>query len=554
MNLGIDFGSTYTTLSRYVDDTDQLQDIVLHEGVPYIPSVAAEKEGKFQFGSEAKAKTGKKGYTTYKAFKMLLPEVNEERLQARGYSKEHTPTDIADQFLDYCMREALVRCGESRIGKLVVGVPEVWNDRPETVDGRNILRNICAEKPYVDEVQIVSEPAAASAFFASNFQRNTGRNFHGHILLIDYGGGTLDITLTNVTARDEDNVEIAIDCRTGAGENTDREVGKAGILYMESVMEEAILRCEGPDAEVIRDGKFFKAVDQLERELQTSRSTIADIFNEIGIDDIEALEEEEFTTIEYLGEDIPVTFGLLADVYRRVIAPVFSAQLDKMIEYMDREGIAYDDADQEVFKIALVGGFGNYYLVDAQVRERFHFSSMDMRQKDIIRAAMDREKAVSMGAALIASGVIAIHNTAPYSIGFPKRRDDSGKADYAFRLREDIVYGQVYYPHYEKDADRPIVYFVGGVPETFVVNTGMTDETAVTVRLKKEFAARLQELVRCADERYQTALIGFSLDSSGVLSLHVQAYDPVRKTAEGEDHEIVLDSVKNLFDFASADS
>ena len=66
MNLGIDFGSTYTTLSRYVDDTDQLQDIVLHEGVPYIPSVAAEKEGKFQFGSEAKAKTGKKGYTTYK--------------------------------------------------------------------------------------------------------------------------------------------------------------------------------------------------------------------------------------------------------------------------------------------------------------------------------------------------------------------------------------------------------------------------------------------------------------------------------------------------------
>ena len=554
MNLGIDFGSTYTTLSRYVDDTDQLQDIVLHEGVPYIPSVAAEKEGKFQFGSEAKAKTGKKGYTTYKAFKMLLPEVNEERLQARGYSKEHTPRDIADQFLDYCMREALVRCGESRIGKLVVGVPEVWNDRPETVDGRNILRNICAEKPYVDEVQIVSEPAAASAFFASNFRRNTGRNFHGHILLIDYGGGTLDITLTNVTARDADNVEIAIDCRTGAGENTDREVGKAGILYMESVMEEAILRCEGPGAVVIRDGKFFKAVDQLERELQTSRSTIADIFNEIGIDDIEALEEEEFTTIEYLGEDIPVTFGLLADVYRRVIAPVFSAQLDKMIEYMDREGIAYDDADQEVFKIALVGGFGNYYLVDAQVRERFHFSSMDMRQKDIIRAAMDREKAVSMGAALIASGVIAIHNTAPYSIGFPKYRDENGKADYAFRLREDIVYGQVYYPHYEKDADRPIVYFVGGVPETFVVNTGMTDETAVTVRLKKEFAARLQELVHCADERYQTALIGFSLDSSGVLSLHVQAYDPVRKTAEGEDHEIVLDSVKNLFDFASADS
>ena len=41
MNLGVDFGSTYSTLSRYVDATGQLQDIALYEGSPFIPTVVS---------------------------------------------------------------------------------------------------------------------------------------------------------------------------------------------------------------------------------------------------------------------------------------------------------------------------------------------------------------------------------------------------------------------------------------------------------------------------------------------------------------------------------
>ena len=97
MNLGVDFGSTYTTLSYYASAAGQLQDISLYEGAPYIPTLVSEGKGKLQYGSEARTKTGKTGFRTYKAFKMLLPETDEKRLAERGYDASHTPKDITEK-------------------------------------------------------------------------------------------------------------------------------------------------------------------------------------------------------------------------------------------------------------------------------------------------------------------------------------------------------------------------------------------------------------------------------------------------------------------------
>ena len=49
MDLGVDFGSTYTTISQYREATEQLQDISLFEGTPFIPTVVSEGKGKLQF-------------------------------------------------------------------------------------------------------------------------------------------------------------------------------------------------------------------------------------------------------------------------------------------------------------------------------------------------------------------------------------------------------------------------------------------------------------------------------------------------------------------------
>ena len=64
---------------------------------------------------------------------------------------------------------------------------------------------------------------------------------------------------------------------------------------------------------------------------------------------------------------------------------------------MEEKGIDYGNSSRDTFKVALVGGFGNFYLVKKQVMDLFRFVPGDRRQSDIIRNKSDCEKAISLG-------------------------------------------------------------------------------------------------------------------------------------------------------------
>lgn len=551
VNLGMDFGSTYTIVSIFREDTQMLEAIVLNQGLPFVPSVVALDNGQYEYGRAAKSRTGKKGVAVYKVFKMLLTETDKEKLRERGFDEAHTPEKIARIFIENVLRQILKDLQEDRIGKLVVGVPEIWNEGFGTVDGRTIIRNICRSLEFVDKVQVVSEPAAASAFFAHNFYLSTKENFEGRILLVDYGGGTLDITLTDViTVGDEEknSVEIKVLERTGAGENEDRELGKAGIVYMENVMAQAILQAGAAQSreELLSDGKFYKAVDELEQELQDRTEKIQDVFEEYGLDDPAELHRERFTILEYRGEDVEISYGLLLDVYDEIIRPVFAQQLDKMTNFMDEAGIPYMDRDQDIFKIALVGGFGNFYLVKKQLEDRFKFNVYDKRREHIIRNRADCEKAISLGAALLAADVIGIRNTASYSIGV-WAYDGNGKVcpNYAIRYKQDIAFNEVYYARGSRDNEIFVIQAISGGFDKFLVNFGHDDRTACFALAKKKFSQKLSNVVK---NQYHTAVVGFSVDPSGVVSIHVHDYDILTGTIGEEDHEVELTRFGELFE------
>ncbi len=76
VKLGMDFGSTYTIVSVFREDTGILEVLSLGEGLPpNIPSVVAKGKGEVFIGFAAKNKTGKKGYTVYKALKALQGQI-----------------------------------------------------------------------------------------------------------------------------------------------------------------------------------------------------------------------------------------------------------------------------------------------------------------------------------------------------------------------------------------------------------------------------------------------------------------------------------------------
>ncbi len=555
INLGLDFGSTYTTVSIYREDTQTLETLILNQTLPFIPSVAALMDGQFEFGRAAKSLTGKKDARVFKAFKMLLPETNQKKLAERGFDQMYTPEVIAKYFLENVLRQVLKNLNENEIETLVIGVPEIWNEGISTLDGRTMLRNICRDMKFVKEVKVVSEPAAASAFFAHNFFVTTGKKFEGKILLVDYGGGTLDITLTDVLSGTGPNgtntVEIKVLERTGAGENEEREVGKAGIVYMETVMEEAIKRSGilKDTKEFVYDGKFYKAVDELEQQLQDRTQKIQDVFEEFGLDE-EELNEIRFVCIDYRDESVDVTYGLLLEVYNRVIRPVFDEKLRQMIAYMDEEGIQYMDRNQDIFKIALVGGFGNYYLVKKQLEDTFKFNAYDKRRKNIILNKSDCEKAISLGAALLAAGIIGIRNTASYSIGvWAYNANKQVCPNYAIRYKQDIVFDKVYFARGSVDNEIIVIQAISGGFDRFLVNFGHHDKTAMVALAKEEFSRKLANVVQ---NQYHTAVVGFSLDSSGVVSLHIHDYDMLEGRIGEEDHVVELTRLGDLFEVTTA--
>lgn len=548
VNIGIDFGSTYTTVSVYNRKNDALKTLHPGHSTFYIPSIVSMYKNHYEWGQTAKSMTSQKDVKTYRAFKMLLSEQDELTLFQRGYNTQDTPEHMTRFFLKSLLKSVLHELHEDRINCLVIGIPEIWNEKIATLETRAVLRNICNSFDFINSVKVVSEPMAGAAFLAHNYFKKTGTNFDGNILLVDFGGGTLDIALTKIMAGDDSkNVEIKVLEHCGAGENEHGRPGQAGIAYMEKVVEQAI---EEAGIRPGFDSAFTNAVNALEKAMQTKTHTMAHMFEEYGIYDVEGLDEEVFTVLRYKAKDIPVSYGLLVRVYEQVISGVLDAQLDKMIEYMGAHGIRYMDRDCEDFKIAVIGGFSNFYLVKKQIEKKFKISAYDQRLKDILFDKDDCKPACSGGAALLAEGILGICNVAPYAIGiWAYDIDRKVCLNYAINYRQEVDADKVYYARGGVDDEIFVVQAISGNIDRFLVNFSTDDRTACFAYAKDAFAKKLENVIQ---NQYKTAVVGFSVDASGIVSIHVRDYDILEGKISEKDNVIELTRFGDLFEVTGA--
>lgn len=572
MKIGIDFGSTYSTLSKYNSIIDNVEAITLAEGEPAsIPSVVSiSKKGKITCGMGAKAQMGKRTVQIFDAFKMLLTEPNAEMLQRRGYDSEYSPRLVAKYFLESMLHGVLHREGGEGFENIVICVPEIWGKKLNTLDGRVILRDILKNEidVPVNHIQVVTEPEAASAFIAYNYEKETGNSFNGHLLLIDYGGGTLDITLTQVRSDGKGTMEIGYREGGGAGENHpdsqgDGAIGSAGIAYMQDVVLRA-LRDQGLlEEDQIQDytqPDFVAAVRDLESQLKSSQriKEIEDIFGEFGSYNKmkKILQEDpiEFVSLEYCGEEVAVTYQHLFLAYRETIEDVLGEQICKINEKV-REHIQADPCEPAAgmrndFKIALVGGFGSFYLVKKQIAEIYNLdpnSGIDLRVKNV--SEDKREQAISLGAALLAAGKIVLQKTARYSIGiYASGSDGKSRLFYGIKYHQTVETGKPYYICFnEEDPDEPrnrVTYgALYGNIKTFAIEFTERKDHGGLMNLKPEMLARMQRL---PEEGFWN--LGFSMDESDVIYFHITPRPMPGIESKYEGIVIPLDSYSRMFD------
>ena len=531
-NIGLDFGTTYSVISKLKNiEREKSGAIRNYELEACLPSEAAHspcqdsivlkaQDGSLIFGPLAREKTGRKGTTIYKGFKMMLAETDNSVLKSRGYDDEYTPQKIVQAYLnDILLRYVSGSNAEiNEIDKVVVGVPEIWFSDVSTIDCRTALEDIVSTFPFVKKVELVSEPAAACAFFVENYKKNTRRKYRGKILLVDYGGGTLDIALCDVQENGQSS-EVSVIKRCGAGLNEEGYIGKAGMAFIEAIVKIALEPAGLTNEEIIGNRYFYRCVNSVETALMNQMRDIKDTFDFAELADRDSM-LDLFYTIEFDGEEYDVTYGMLSKAYRRIIEPVLEEKLTEMIEYMKDNNIVYSSNTDDSFKIAPVGGFCNFYLTQEQIERKFARCAGDKRFSDIINDRRDCEKAISYGAALIAEEVIGFKQLSPYYLGIASGSENELKdIYYAINKGDDIVYDEPVFIKYEDGSD---ALFGGAHIPLFVLN--LDDKCG------KEFAQWGEPLEeyksKLALEKDMWCKIGFSLDRSMIITLHKQIINP----------------------------
>lgn len=575
MRIGIDFGSTYSTVSAYDTLENRVRALTLVEGESAsIPSVVSiSKKGKVTCGKAAKDQVGKRTARIFEAFKMLLTEPNGEMLSRRGYDSEYTPRRITKLYLESLLKGTLERYGGEgeELEDVIICVPEIWGNNLMTLDGRSILRDVLLndlDLP-IRHVRVVTEPEAASAYFSYHYERETGKPFNGHLLLIDYGGGTLDITLTEVESDGEGKMEISYREGGGAGENHPREngtgaIGSAGIAYMQRVVTLAMLEqgiVEQAEDVDYTSPDFLASVRDLESQMKSSdrMNEIEDMFGSYGsgyaeLEEILEDEPTEFISLEYDGEELPVTFQQLYQAYRETIEPVLSEQINdinkRVAIHIGNDPCEPAAGIRDDFKIALVGGFGSFYLVKKQLAEIYRLDAnekIDLRTKNI--HADKREQAISLGAALIASGKVVLKKTSRYSIGlYTADSDRKYHLHYAIRYHQTIEPGKPYFTRINEDGpderSNRIVYagLYGNLTHFAIEFTDHSNHGGL-MALKPAVLQRLEKL-----PKWGFWFCGFSMDESDIVSLHIVPHGVNPKLKEVV---IPLDNYMGMFDLTA---
>lgn len=535
-NIGIDFGSTYSMFSHYDEINDIVSGIQTENGSMYIPSVACIDEfGDLLLGQEARdVMRSEPGLTPFRAFKMLLHELDHEKVKRYGYL-EKNPLEVASAFLKKYLDIAALDQDVQQFDNAVICVPEHWTSSCVSMSGRAVLLNICNQfktengQPLLKNLRVVTEPVAATAYYTYNYCK--GKPFEGKVIVVDYGGGTLDVTLTSVAAASGDNasntMEIDAIYRTGVGENhADGQIGDAGLAYMEEVTRRALAVAGFKNVEM--DGNFLRVKDKLESDLMSGTVKLNDRIQQkyaLGMKKM-AKDQEVFTYAPYCKTKINITYAMLYEVFQDLIRPKLEKCLGEIKEVLG-------PMDNNT-KLAIVGGFGQFPLVQKAVWEIFQCSNtaLDITQN----AAGGKQDAISFGAALIAAGKISVKLTSKYSIGLRTSRNGKETFRYALRCGQTVKSSDEVYPLGGKW--EPILYQEAAnpnlLPWIFAVNNINDPQHAIRLSPLPAVSRGLVDKVRNAAGLYRVEMkdqgyhhvsnayfFGFSMNESDIYSLHI---------------------------------
>lgn len=512
--IGFDFGTTNSTISFYNEETKSLDCFQLNAGASeYIPTVIAYKGNDVSIGEIAKKNMTKKGYDAYEHFKLRLGQDAQQIIPG----KSKTPTEVATDYIRTLLNEYQTNQNISEIDAVVMTVPETWFREASNRTARENIEGIYRKLDYDIETQfqLESEPVAAAGYFCWSYAHSKEKNpkgnpFTGYITVVDYGGGTLDVTLCKV----ENGEKIQILERCGYGEYNQTN-GCAGVAFDEAVIERI---CKANDIAIEKsDRTFIKLCTAFEREKIAETKHITEMMK-MYYSDPDIVDGEVLLTLEYDNDEIPIYCEDLAACFAQINQPVLDESLKQIQSYFQAHGV--DSGNQDHFKVLMVGGFSNFYCVEETVRKAFGSrSGLVDKRFDQVFTVNNKSLAIAKGAALIAQKVVKVEHTCTHNIGFIVVRpdDDDRWIDTDIRIIEkgmklSAVKEPIYAPN------KVQVRLKSGVFRIFL-DDGREDGSG---RTQAALDQTVGEIFPNMDDTENVYQIGFSVDKNLIPTLHIR--------------------------------
>ncbi|GHV54139.1 hypothetical protein FACS1894216_13540 [Synergistales bacterium] len=347
----------------------------------------------------------------YTHFKLRLGTDFDKILPGRDKS----PGELARDYIKLLLEEYIASNGS--FDNLVMTIPDTWFREKGNKTAKGHLEQIFKGLGY-QNVTLQSEPVAASAYFCWHYQYlNKSKNpdkkpYEGFIVVVDYGGGTLDVTLCKVT----NGNSIQVLERYGYGEYNDSN-GCAGVAFDESVIR--ILSCEQGISLAGTDREFIQLCYDFERKKIAQTPKISRCMSDYFLNAFSVDNTRLFAVSSNNNHEWPVYCKHLAAAFKETNEKVLKESLEQMKQ---RFGVhEVDSNDGKTFKILMVGGFSNFCCVQKCVMDDIFGCEVLMRELDDrfnnFLSHEDEALAVAKGASLIAAGTIRVEQVCTHDIG-----------------------------------------------------------------------------------------------------------------------------------------
>lgn len=221
--LGIDLGTTNSIISYWDSINSKPEPIDISNGFGKIPMPSVvqfrkdeEDQGEWVIGEEAFRSMKIYPETTIRSIKRKMGTNETVEIDGKGYLPEEISAKILMELVSHCKGLN----PKAEIAGLIVSVPYDFDDAAKKATMRACEIAGLSEKL----ICLIEEPKAAA--LAYNFRHQLNKD--EKIMVFDFGGGTLDITLFNVTEKDENHIKLQVISEGGkayhGGDNVDEYI------------------------------------------------------------------------------------------------------------------------------------------------------------------------------------------------------------------------------------------------------------------------------------------------------------------------------------------